>query len=367
LYDLRRDQARRWAKLSSPAAATPTGPTGGYVLGSNPFVAPSQWAHRHDRRPAPHIGPRRPNKATLAAAQVEQVVNVWVEPATCLMSFMGDLSTPKLGHTLKLLLDLPFDETHFLSLGSLEQHASRAKSTIVSFQSCVRHDAQAVLYLLRNKARLLLALLRDKRPCDLIMGQLRRLRSYNQIDKLASNRPIVQADFLRCDDLLAWVMGNIGVALEALEDFVNSDEPLTLCGLGKLPLCEKLLLGADTVLHDMPSCIKSVLVLGLSLNGGGVSSGGSSDSPAATVSFNRATLSKEWPFGDGGSTPHIHQYPGGFHLKILDGGRVRRINLVQNGIPYLFNIAEALALANTYDRETGATLEALLRALADQY
>jgi hypothetical protein len=49
----------------------------------------------------------------------------------------------------------------------------------------------------------------------------------------------------------------------------------------------------------------------------------------------RADASKkvrvEYPYGAADSVPHIHAYPGGGHLKILDRGRIRRYNIVQNG------------------------------------
>lgn len=43
-------------------------------------------------------------------------------------------------------------------------------------------------------------------------------------------------------------------------------------------------------------------------------------------------LADWYDYGNGGITPHIHCYSGGdSHLKIFDGERVRRYNIVQNG------------------------------------
>jgi hypothetical protein len=56
-------------------------------------------------------------------------------------------------------------------------------------------------------------------------------------------------------------------------------------------------------------------------------------------------------YGSANTTPHIHSYPNGSHLKILVGTKIKRINLVQNGTRYSDGVAEAFQLA----REAGNT------------
>jgi hypothetical protein len=38
-----------------------------------------------------------------------------------------------------------------------------------------------------------------------------------------------------------------------------------------------------------------------------------------------------YPYGGKNTTPHVHEYGGDCHLKIMDRGRIRRYNIVQNG------------------------------------
>jgi hypothetical protein len=59
----------------------------------------------------------------------------------------------------------------------------------------------------------------------------------------------------------------------------------------------------------------------------------------------------DYPYGGADSVPHIHRYKGGSHLKILVGGKIKRINLVQDGVRYRENVAEAFKLA----RDAGDT------------
>jgi hypothetical protein len=41
---------------------------------------------------------------------------------------------------------------------------------------------------------------------------------------------------------------------------------------------------------------------------------------------------REWyAYGSAGSTPHVHCYNSGSHLKIMDGSRIKRYNIVQDG------------------------------------
>ena len=59
-----------------------------------------------------------------------------------------------------------------------------------------------------------------------------------------------------------------------------------------------------------------------------------------------------YPFGAANTIPHIHKYKGGAHIKILDGGKIKRIDLVQDGKRYGDNVARAFDLA----RATGDTV-----------
>ena len=54
---------------------------------------------------------------------------------------------------------------------------------------------------------------------------------------------------------------------------------------------------------------------------------------------------KEYPYGSANSIPHIHQYGPDAHLKIMDRGKIRRIELVQNNKRYGDAVAEAFDLA----------------------
>lgn len=67
-----------------------------------------------------------------------------------------------------------------------------------------------------------------------------------------------------------------------------------------------------------------------------------------------------YAYGAGNSIPHIHVYSGGdCHLKIMDGSKVKRIDLVQGGKKYGDKVAEAFDLA----RATGNTT--LVNAIKD--
>ncbi len=61
----------------------------------------------------------------------------------------------------------------------------------------------------------------------------------------------------------------------------------------------------------------------------------------------RSLLASEYPFGAANQIPHIHHYPGGDHLKIVDRGSVKRYNIVQNG-KVVAGAKEALRLAKDH-------------------
>ena len=57
---------------------------------------------------------------------------------------------------------------------------------------------------------------------------------------------------------------------------------------------------------------------------------------------------KEYPYGNGNETPHIHCYPGGAHIKILDRNRIRRYNLVKNNyvVPNIEYIKQRIQISH---------------------
>ncbi len=71
----------------------------------------------------------------------------------------------------------------------------------------------------------------------------------------------------------------------------------------------------------------------------------------APVASNVARL--EYPFGGPNTIPHIHKYGDDFHLKYLDATSIKRLNLVQKGVRYENNIADALAYADGYNSTPG--------------
>jgi hypothetical protein len=83
----------------------------------------------------------------------------------------------------------------------------------------------------------------------------------------------------------------------------------------------------------------------------------------AAVKISRGILRSEYPYGGAKTTPHIHQYAGGFHLKLAGG---HRLNLVKNGIKYDDNIVDALKYAAEV-AETHPMLGPILVALLNMY
>jgi hypothetical protein len=79
-----------------------------------------------------------------------------------------------------------------------------------------------------------------------------------------------------------------------------------------------------------------------------------------------SVLKAEYPYGAANSIPHIHSYGSGFHLKIMNGGKIKRMNLVQDGIKYK-SVPETLALAWEYDQENGTNVKKILETMLDDY
>jgi hypothetical protein len=79
-----------------------------------------------------------------------------------------------------------------------------------------------------------------------------------------------------------------------------------------------------------------------------------------------AMLNAEYPIGAANVVPHIHSYPTGFHLKIIDGRKIRRIYLVINNVR-TNAVAEALRIAWDYDVEHGTRLRKVLNALLEKF
>lgn len=77
------------------------------------------------------------------------------------------------------------------------------------------------------------------------------------------------------------------------------------------------------------------------------------------VHVTKGMLNKEYPYGAGNTTPHIHKYGDSFHIKLAGG---QRLNLVQKGALYQDN------LETTRQAVRGnATLLAIINALVKPY
>lgn len=85
--------------------------------------------------------------------------------------------------------------------------------------------------------------------------------------------------------------------------------------------------------------------------------------PETPEKISKSLLNREYPYGGKKVTPHIHQYPSGFHLKIAGG---RRINLFQGGVEYASGVAEALEYANSVIASR-PNLKKILEALLKKY
>lgn len=80
----------------------------------------------------------------------------------------------------------------------------------------------------------------------------------------------------------------------------------------------------------------------------------------------QSRLTSEFPFGAANAIPHIHSYPSGFHLKIMVGSKIKRMNLVQDGTKYK-SVPETLAVAWEYDQENGTNIKKILETMLAGY
>jgi hypothetical protein len=77
-----------------------------------------------------------------------------------------------------------------------------------------------------------------------------------------------------------------------------------------------------------------------------------------------ALLTAEYPIGAANVVPHTHNYAGGLHLKIGVNGKVKRLNMVQDGVRYR-SVPDTLEIAWQYDVENGTRIRKVLNALLD--
>jgi hypothetical protein len=59
--------------------------------------------------------------------------------------------------------------------------------------------------------------------------------------------------------------------------------------------------------------------------------GDDEDEGGTTTTVSKSVLKREWCYGHGGVTPHIHHYGNSYHVKVAGGDR---LNLVQQGVVY---------------------------------
>jgi hypothetical protein len=83
------------------------------------------------------------------------------------------------------------------------------------------------------------------------------------------------------------------------------------------------------------------------------------------LAIETGTLRSEYPYGAANKIPHIHRYGNDFHVKMVQGTKIRRFNMVQDGERYPA-VEEALAAAWEYDQRTGGNLRRTLRDLLQE-
>jgi hypothetical protein len=79
----------------------------------------------------------------------------------------------------------------------------------------------------------------------------------------------------------------------------------------------------------------------------------------AEVAVEAMSLRDEYPYGAANKIPHIHRYGNDFHVKMVQGTKIRRFNMVQEGERYPA-VDEALDAAWDYDQRTGGNLRRTL-------
>ncbi len=87
--------------------------------------------------------------------------------------------------------------------------------------------------------------------------------------------------------------------------------------------------------------------------------GEAEDNDTTSTKISKTLLNREYPYGAGNVTPHIHHYGNSYHIKLAGG---QRLNLVQNGTVYPDNFETALQDCSRNER-----LVAIINAIRNQY